>query len=214
VTRQGMIIVGAAVLGIVVFSAAALVTARPDIFSVAGGASQCREAALMAERVEPVATGAMAAFETVTPASLAALPFDGRGEDATTIAALEGRTVLLNLWATWCAPCRAEMPHLAALQRERGGPDFSVVAVSIDNRDANRPETFLEETGATNLDYHREPTMRLFNSLKEAGLAIGMPTTLLIAPDGCAAGVLHGAADWSGPDALHLVDAALASAGS
>lgn len=165
----------------------------------------------MAEAVTPLARGAMAGFEPITPADVTALPYDGRGEEAATLAALKGQTVLLNLWATWCAPCRVEMPSLAALHSAKASDDFSVVAVSVDNRDANRPEDFLAETNATALAYHREPTMRLFNSLKEAGLASGMPTTLLIAPDGCAAGVLSGAADWHGEDAQALVDAAVAS---
>ncbi len=165
----------------------------------------------MAAAVKPFAKGTMVGFAPITPADLSALPFDGRGEEAETIAALKGRTVLFNLWATWCAPCRVEMPSLAALHAEKADEDFAVVAVSVDNRDANRPEDFLAETGASALDYHREPTMTLFNSLKQAGLAAGMPTTLLIAPDGCAAGVLGGAADWHSADAAALIDAAVAS---
>lgn len=164
----------------------------------------------MAAAVEPHATGAMIAFTTVPPRDITKLPFNGTGESATTIEALKGRTILFNLWATWCAPCRIEMPHLAGLHESRANDDFAVIAVSIDNRDSNRPEDFLAETGAEALDYHREPTMQLFNSLKAAGLAAGMPTTLLIAPDGCVAGMLSGAADWNGTHANRLIDAALA----
>jgi len=153
----------------------------------------------------------MAAFLPLTPADISALPFDGTGADVTTIASLKGQTTLFNLWATWCAPCRIEMPHLAALQDRRGGDDFAVVATSIDHNETGRPTEFLAETGAQSLAYHREPELTLFNSLKKAGLAIGMPTTLLIAPDGCAAGVLHGAANWDSADALALIDAAVAT---
>ena len=209
--RRVSVIVGAAALGLAVFGAAILITARPDLFRDLAGASQCRDATRMVSAVTPFARGAMAAFEPITPTDVTALPYDGRGEDAATLADLKGQTTLLNLWATWCAPCRVEMPSLAALHTARASDDFAVVAVSVDNRDANRPEDFLAETNATALAYHREPTMRLFNSLKEAGLASGMPTTLLIAPDGCVAGVLGGAADWHGEDALALVDAAVAS---
>ena len=103
------------------------------------------------------------------------------------------------------------MPSLAALQEAKGSDDFAVIATSIDDRDANRPEAFLEETGATALAYHREPTLTLFNSLRSAGLTEGMPTTLLLGPDACVAGVLAGAAPWDGADAKALVDAAVAA---
>ncbi|WMS41027.1 TlpA disulfide reductase family protein [Acuticoccus sp. MNP-M23] len=205
------IIGGAAAVGVMVFTAAVLITAGGNIFSLAKGTSQCRAAAEMAGAVKPLVKGEMAAFLPLAPADLSALPFDGTGADATTIETLKGKTTLLNLWATWCAPCRIEMPHLAALETARGGDDFAVVATSIDHNDNGRPTEFLAETGAENLAYHREPDLTLFNSLKKAGLAMGMPTTLLIAPDGCAAGVLHGAAVWNSPDSLALIDAAVAS---
>ncbi|MEM9224637.1 MAG: TlpA disulfide reductase family protein [Pseudomonadota bacterium] len=208
--RRNVFIGVAAALGLVVFAVAIIATARPDIFSLARTGSQCRVAERVGGALEPYAAGAMSAFQSVPPKDLTALPFNGSGDQAQTIEALKGRLVLFNLWATWCAPCRVEMPHLAALHEERSGDDFAVVAVSIDNRDSNRPENFLAETGAEALDYHREPTMQLFNSLNGAGLAAGMPTTLLIAPDGCVAGMLSGAADWNGEDAHRLVDAALA----
>lgn len=202
----------AGLMAVTVFAASVILTARPDLFSGAAGDPQCRAAARIAEAVEPLATGDMATFQTVEPADLTALPFDGKGEEARTLAALTGRVIVLNLWATWCAPCRVEMPMLAGLQETMGGDDFAVVAVSIDDKDVGRPQDFLQETNATALDYHREPTLTLFNSLRAAGLARGMPTTLLVGPDGCAAGVVHGLAEWDSPDAIHLVEAALDAA--
>lgn len=209
--RRSVVMLGAAALGLVVFGAALLLTARPDIFRGLASGPQCRAAAQMAEAVEPFAKGGMAAFVPMTPTDLSALPYSGGDEDAATLADLKGRTILLNLWATWCAPCRVEMPSLAALQTAEGSEDFEVVAVSIDNRDDADPAGFLKEAGATALAFHHEPSMRLFNSLKTAGLVAGMPTTFLIAPDGCAAGSLAGAADWEGKDARALVQAAVAS---
>lgn len=205
-------IAAAAALTVAVFSAAVVVTARPDLFSGPGAPPQCRASARIAAAVEPLATGHVAAFQTVEPVDLTALPFDGSGEDARTIEALKGRVVLLNLWATWCAPCRAEMPMLANLHEAMAGDTFAVIAVSIDDKDRNRPEDFLAETNAEALDYHREPDLVLFNSLRGAGLAMGMPTTLLLGPDGCAAGVLHGAAEWDTPEAVRLVEAAIDAA--
>jgi len=212
-SRRGWWLFGGAAAGfVVIFAATVVITARPALFSDAGSASQCRAASRVAAAVEPFATGHMAAFGTVEPADLADLPYDGRGKSARTIADLSGRVILLNLWATWCAPCRAEMPMLADLHEALSGEDFAVIATSIDSDDDNRPEDFLQETDATALAYHREPSLRLFNSLREAGLAKGMPTTLLIAPDGCVAGVLHGIAEWDSPDAKRLVRAALEAA--
>lgn len=208
-TKSTVFIISAAALAVVVFAGAALFTARPDLFSLAGEAGQCRAGRATAKAVDGLSVGDMSSFQLIEPRDVSALPFDGVGENARTLGELKGRTILFNLWATWCAPCRIEMPHLASLHEQRSGDDFAVVATSIDNRDASRPETFLAETNALALDYHREPSLRLFNSLRDAGLAVGMPTTLLIAPDGCALGVTHGAADWSSSDALALIDAAV-----
>ena len=199
----------AAVGAVVIFAATVVVTARPTIFSDLVRGPQCRATAAIAEAVAPMNRGAMAPFRAVAPADLTALPFDGTGSDARTIADLEGRVTLLNLWATWCAPCRAEMPWLAALHDKMAGDDFAVVAVSIDDHDRNRPEEFLAETGAESLAYHREPTLALFNSLRSAGLVEGMPTSLLLGPDGCVAGVLAGAAAWDTPEAEALIRAAI-----
>lgn len=199
----------AAALTLAVFTASVVVTAYPALFSGPAGDPQCRASARIATAVEPLATGHVAAFQTVDPADITDLPYDGRGEDARTIADLSGRVILLNLWATWCAPCRVEMPMLANLHEAMASDDFAVIAVSIDDRDTNRPEDFLRETDAEALDFHREPTLTLFNSLRAAGLAYGMPTTLLLGPDGCVAGALHGAAEWDAPEAKRLIEAAI-----
>lgn len=204
--RQAFYALGTAVV-LAIFVAAAVLTARPQFLTGLLDGGQCRAAAAVADAVAPHARGAMAAFRTVTPTDLTALPYDGDR----TIAELRGRTILLNLWATWCAPCREEMPWLAALHEAKADDRFAVVAVSIDDRDGARPEEFLAATGATALAYHREPTLTLFRSLRQAGLVDGMPTTLLVAQDGCAAGVLAGAAAWDSQDAATLVDAALAA---
>lgn len=121
----------------------------------------------------------------------------------------EGRAVLLNLWATWCAPCRKEMPALDRLQAEMGGKDFEVVAVNIDQRNLDRPKSWLAENGITRLAYYADPETRVFQDLKRVGQAIGMPTTLLIDARGCQLGVLHGPAEWASDDAKALVKAAL-----
>ncbi len=121
-----------------------------------------------------------------------------------------GKTLLINLWATWCAPCRAEMPALDALQQEKGSDSFEVVAINVDTGDASKPQKFLEETGVKNLALYREPTLALFDSVKKRGLALGLPVTMLVDGEGCLLGFMNGPAEWSSEDAKRLIDAALA----
>lgn len=143
------------------------------------------------------------------PRSLGYLAFakpDGR---PATLADLGGKTLLVNLWASWCAPCRAEMPALDALQAEKGGKDFEVVAINVDTGDDSKPKKFLQETGVKSLAFYRDASMNVFNSLKEQSLALGLPVTLLVDPAGCLLAAMNGPANWAGADASRLIDAAL-----
>ena len=118
--------------------------------------------------------------------------------------------MLLNLWATWCVPCRKEMPALDALAGKLGGPAFEVVAVNIDTRDPDKPKNWLKEVGIERLAYYADPSAKVFQELKVVGRAIGMPTTLLVDPTGCEIGTIAGPAEWASDDAVKLVTAALA----
>ena len=111
----------------------------------------------MAQRIAPLAQGEVAALAPAqTPFRVPDLTFkDTTGADKT-LADWRGRTVLLNLWATWCVPCRREMPALDALQAKLGGPDFQVVAVNIDTRDPQKPLAFLKKIGVTHLAYYSD----------------------------------------------------------
>jgi thiol-disulfide isomerase/thioredoxin len=137
------------------------------------------------------------------------LHFQDQAGAAKTLADWRGRTVLLNLWATWCVPCRKEMPALAELQQKLGGADFEVVAVNIDTRDPAKPKAWLEEVGITGLAYYADPSAKVFQQLKGAGKALGMPTTVLVDPQGCEIATLNGPAEWASQDALALVTTTL-----
>ncbi|MDP4822501.1 MAG: TlpA family protein disulfide reductase [Aestuariivirgaceae bacterium] len=153
----------------------------------------------------PVARGLAAFVMHPQPKPLGPVSFtDGEGKPLT-LADFKGRTVLLNLWATWCAPCRKEMPDLARLQEMLGGGTFEVVAVSVDRKGAEASDAFLKETGATALKLYLEPTSAILNDLK----SIGLPTTILINADGMEMGRLIGPADWASPQAVELIRAAL-----
>ena len=173
-------------------------------------APECRPAQETARRIAPLARGEVAALTVAkTPKRLPELAFQDETGARKTLADWRGRTVLFNLWATWCVPCRKEMPALDALQAKLGGPGFQVVAVNIDTRDAEKPKAWLKEVGIGRLGYFADPTAKVFQDLKEAGKAFGMPTTLLIDSAGCEIATLSGPAEWASEDALKLISAAL-----
>jgi thiol-disulfide isomerase/thioredoxin len=170
----------------------------------------CRPAAETARRIAPLARGEVAAVAVARePRRVPELAFlDGSG-DKKTLGEWRGRAVLLNLWATWCVPCRKEMPALDRLQARLGGPRFQVVAINIDTRDPDKPKAWLREAHVDHLAYYADPSAKVFQDLKAVGWAFGMPTTLLVDPQGCELGVLAGPAEWTSEDALKLVTAAI-----
>lgn len=141
------------------------------------------------------------------PVELPPFDFTDASGAAKSLADWKGKVVLLNIWATWCVPCREEMPALDKLQAELGGKDFDVVAVNIDRGQSDKPKAFLAETGATHLRLHTDPTGKLFAALK----AVGMPATLLIDRQGREIGRLVGPANWDSPEAIALIKAAIAA---
>ena len=170
----------------------------------------CAGAAHLAERLAPLARGEVAAF-TFADGSLRLPELAFRDASGTErhLGDWRGRTVLLNLWATWCVPCRKEMPALDALEDKLGGPAFEVVAINIDTRDADKPRAWLKEIGVGRLGYYADPSAKVFQDLKMMGRATGMPTTVLVDPSGCEIGTIFGPAEWASEDAVKLVTAAL-----
>ncbi len=122
---------------------------------------------------------------------------------ATDLSAWKGRVVLLNLWATWCAPCRKEMPDLANLQKLLGSKDFDVVAISVDMKGKEASAAFLKEVGADNLAVYTDTQMNSMAALQ----AVGLPATVLIDRQGREAARRLGPAEWSSPDAVNLIRA-------
>ncbi|MBB3808375.1 thiol:disulfide interchange protein TlpA [Pseudochelatococcus contaminans] len=170
----------------------------------------CTASPELLQRLKPLAAGEVAAVQIENrPAALSELAFLSPDGKPLTLADFRGRTVLLNLWATWCVPCRQEMPALDALQDKLGSDDFEVVAVNIDTREPEKATQWLADNNISRLAAYSDPTAKIFQTLRSDGKAFGMPTTLLIGPDGCSLGHLAGAAEWASDDAVNLVRAAI-----
>jgi thiol-disulfide isomerase/thioredoxin len=193
-----------AIVAVAVGLAAVYVTERGAVES----SGRCAAAAPKAAALKPFATGELAALlpaDAPTDFSSLILRTPDGGERR--LSELAGQAFVLNMWATWCVPCRTEMPHLQALQEKRGGSDFSVVALNVDVGRPEKPARFLNEIGATSLIDLRDPEMRAFNDLKSKGLVLGLPTTFVVDRGGCALASLAGPAKWDSPEALALIEA-------
>jgi thiol-disulfide isomerase/thioredoxin len=174
----------------------------------------CRPAVETAARLKPLVHGEVAALALAqTPFRVPDLAFKDAAGHSRALAEWHGRTVLLNLWATWCVPCRREMPALDALQADLGGPSFQVVAVNIDTRNPDKPPSFLKAIGVTRLSYYSDQSAKVFEDLKMAGKAFGMPTTLIVDRNGCEIGDMAGPAEWASEDGVALVRAAIGGPG-
>jgi thiol-disulfide isomerase/thioredoxin len=175
-------------------------------------AAACGPAVAAAGRLAPLAHGEIAALTVArAPFRVPNLTFkDAQGRERR-LSDWRGRTVLLNLWATWCVPCRKEMPALDALQAALGSDKFEVVTISIDTREPEKPLAFLKDAGVSHLAYYSDQSAKVFQELKMAGKAFGMPTTLIVDPNGCEIGEMAGPAEWASADGVKLVSAAIAN---
>jgi thiol-disulfide isomerase/thioredoxin len=172
--------------------------------------ADCQPAKTQGVALTPFTKGQVAAMvATEHPLSLQSVSFKGPEGQPLSVDSFKGKTVLLNLWATWCVPCREEMPALNALQKDLGSDKFEVVAVNIDTGDDEKPKAFRSEIGVDRLGYYRDNTMSVFNALKKQGLAFGLPVTLLVNPKGCLVSAMNGPAAWDSEDAKGLIRAAV-----
>ncbi len=171
----------------------------------AGRPGAPRDVAATAANHDPgLLTGEMADFEYTMPVRAAPdAMFDYEGE-LTSLAAFRGSAVLLNLWATWCAPCLKELPSLDALEASLGGADFKVVAVAADPRGPDAAREYLERLEIENLELFADPRLQLASAL---GGAAALPVSILYDASGNEVGRLVGEANWSSDEAKALVNA-------
>jgi thiol-disulfide isomerase/thioredoxin len=196
-----------AVAGIAAASFGGLLKGRP------AGDQACAAAVKTATRIAPLIKGEVAALTAATaPLRLPDLAFEDASGAAKKLSDFRGKTVLLNLWATWCVPCRKEMPALDGLQAKLGSDAFQVVAVNIDTRDPEKPKTFLSDAKLTQLAYFSDAKAKVFQDLKAVGRALGMPTSVLVDAQGCEIATIAGPAEWDSADAVKLIQAATSKA--
>lgn len=173
-------------------------------------AGECRASKAVSERLKPLAKGELAALGvSSTPKPPPVIAFAGTDGQPMSLSDFKGKTVLVNLWATWCVPCREEMPALDKLQAELGGADFQVVAINVDTRNPDKPKAWLQENGIRNLTYYADPAGKLLQVLQKSGHVVGLPTTFIVDASGCEIALLKGPAEWASPDALAFVRTAL-----
>jgi len=159
-----------------------------------------------ASRAE-LATGTMKNFTfSDAPKPMAEVEFRDLEDKPASFALFRGKLTLVNLWATWCVPCRKEMPGLDKLVEKVGDPRFQIVVLAIDRSGPVKVKAFLDEVGVKHVKPYIDATTRLGRALG----AYGMPTTLLLDPDGREIGRLIGEADWDSPEAVKLIQAMLA----
>ncbi|MBY0610615.1 MAG: TlpA family protein disulfide reductase [Beijerinckiaceae bacterium] len=192
---------------------AALYVSSATIGNAAEEAS-CAAAAATAAKMVPLAKGEVAGVQVQDkPKLVPDLAFTAGDGTPRKLSDLRGKTVLLNLWATWCVPCRQEMPALDKLQATLGASDgataFEVVAVNIDTRNPDKPKQFYADMKIGHLAFYADPSAKIYQDLKAIGKAFGMPTTMIIDSQGCEIAYLAGPAEWAGADALALVGAAV-----
>ncbi|MBC7131900.1 MAG: TlpA family protein disulfide reductase [Roseovarius sp.] len=144
-----------------------------------------------------------------TPRPVPLTEFERADGTPGTLADYRGQHVVLNFWATWCAPCRAEMPTLARLQTEMGGGAFSVVTIATGRNPPPAMKKFFDDIGITNLPLHRDPRSAL---AREMGV-LGLPVTVILDPEGNEIARLTGDADWDSESALAIIGALLGTAG-
>ena len=208
--RKGPVRISTLVFGLLVVAAGTFglyEIARPPGKNIAAHTGACAKSLDTARAIDPLIHGEVAALQVATqPNALGAVAFDDAEGMKTTVASFKGKTILLNLWATWCVPCRAEMPSLDKLQASLGSKEFSVVPVNIDTTRLDKPKAFLNEIGAKTLPFYSDKTADIIQMLKQNQKIIGLPTSILIGGDGCEIATMAGPAAWDSPEAKALIE--------
>lgn len=176
----------------------------------AGTANECPMQAAAAQVIDAAAVGELAALNgTGEGRGYADLAFkDAAGADRT-VADFAGKALLVNFWASWCVPCREEMPALDAIAAQYNSDRFMVLPINLDigANGLEKAQAFLDEGQFQNLPLYADNSFAAFERLKREAVAIGLPATLLLDPEGCELAVLQGPAEWHTPDGEAVINA-------
>jgi len=176
----------------------------------AASATSCPVQAAAAQILDAAAVGELAAVNgTGEGRGYADMAFkDEAGKDMT-LADFSGKALLVNFWASWCVPCREEMPALDAVATQYNSAKFEVVPINLDIGEGGlaKAQEFLDEGQFENLPLYADNTFAAFDRLKREAVAVGLPATLLLDPDGCELAVLQGPAEWHSKDGRAVVEA-------
>ena len=173
-------------------------------------AKECPVQADAAQAIDFAAVGELAALNpTGEGRGYAAMAFkdaDGKPMD---IAAFKGKGLLVNFWASWCVPCREEMPALDELAAKYNSDDFMVLPINLDIGEdgLGKARKFLEENKFAHLPLYADNSFAAFERLKKEAVAVGLPATLVLDAQGCELAVLQGPAHWNTPDGYAVIDA-------
>jgi len=176
----------------------------------AASANSCPAQEATAQIVDAAAVGELAALNgTGTGRGYADMAFKDETGKAMTLADFSGKALLVNFWASWCVPCREEMPALDEIAGEYNSDKFQVVPINLDigAGGLEKAEAFLAEGQFEHLPLYADNTFAAFDRLKQQAVAMGLPATLLLDPEGCELAVLQGPAEWQSPDGRAVIDA-------
>jgi thiol-disulfide isomerase/thioredoxin len=198
---------------LLVAALSALVALALTLWLGNGGAPRATECPVQADRaakIDAAAIGQLAALNgTGQGRGYAGMAFTDAEGKPVTIADFAGKALLVNFWASWCVPCRAEMPELDEIAAEYNGDQFMVLPINLDigAGGQEKAKAFLAEGGFQHLPLYADPTFKVFDRLKTEAVAIGLPATLLLDEKGCELGVLQGPATWASEDGHNVVKA-------
>ncbi|HZY68078.1 MAG TPA: TlpA disulfide reductase family protein [Devosia sp.] len=179
-------------------------------WSNTGSAAQCAAQPEAAAAIDAVAVGQLAALNgTGTGRGYSDMAFTDAEGNPRTLADFAGKSVLVNFWASWCIPCRAEMPALDALAAAENDDSFVVLPLNLDLGEGGlaKARAFLAEGGWANLPLYADSTFEAFKALQTSAVALGLPSTLLIDEKGCELAVLQGPAEWDSADGRNVIAA-------
>jgi thiol-disulfide isomerase/thioredoxin len=173
-------------------------------------ASECAPQSVAAQKIDAVAIGQLAALTgTGTGRGYSGMAFTDADGNAKTLKDFAGKALLVNFWASWCIPCRAEMPALNELAAAQNDETFMVLPINLDlgAGGLEKAKAFLAEGNWPHLPLYADSSFESFKKLQTSAVALGLPSTLLLDSKGCEIAVLQGPAEWQSQDGINVVEA-------